>query len=205
MTIPGGIEPYLDLLGFQSKNIKLIAHPDVFERKIYKEFGEIGTRKRKDEITKYFDLNLSKDPVWLTKNLCFLGEIPRINDFEGKTPLGTIIKNQEELPDYLLDDSALAYRSSKGLVIITGCSHSGICNIIEQAKKICQEEKVIDIIGGFHLQKAKKEIVDKTIAYFKSCRIHNFHPGHCTDLQAKIELGKHFPIKEVGSGLVLEY
>ena len=53
--------------------------------------------------------------------------------------------------DILLDDSALAFRTGKGLVIITGCSHSGICNIIEHAKKVCGEERILDIIGGLHL------------------------------------------------------
>jgi len=200
-----GIEPYIDLVGDRSKNIKLIAHPDAFERKFYEGFGEIGTRKRKNEIAKYFDLNLLKTPSWLTENLCFLGEIPRKNNFEGKTPIGKIIKDGKELPDYVIDDSALVYKSKKGLIIITGCSHSGICNIIEYAMEICKERRIIDVIGGFHLLRTGKDIMNKTIEYFKSNNIQNFHPCHCTDLQAKIELGKQFFIREVGSGLILEY
>jgi len=200
-----GIEPYIDLVGEKSKSIKLIAHTNVFDRKLYKELGEIGTRKRKNEIAKYFDLNLSKAPVWLTNNLCFLGEIPRTNDFEAEIPLGVIVKEGKELPDYLMDDSALVYKSRKGLVIITGCSHAGICNITEYGKRVCGQEKIIDIIGGFHLLNAKKRILDKTVEYFRSCKIQSFHPCHCTDLQAKIRLGKYFSVKEVGSSLVLEY
>jgi len=201
----GGIEPFIDLLGNKTRNIQLITHPDVFDRKFYEGFGDIGTRKRKDEIEKYFDLNLSNMPIWITKNLCFLGEIPRINDFEAKTPLGVVIKDGKQTPDYLRDDSVLIYKSKQGMVIITACSHSGICNIIEYAKKICKKQRIIDIIGGFHLLNTKKSILNKTVKYFKSCDIQDMHPCHCTDLQAKIELGKHFPIKEVGSGLTLEY
>jgi metal-dependent hydrolase (beta-lactamase superfamily II) len=48
------------LIGDKPKNIKLIAHPQVFDRKFYEELGNIGTRMRKSEIAKYFDLNLSK-------------------------------------------------------------------------------------------------------------------------------------------------
>ena len=54
-------------------------------------------------------------------------------------------------PDHLLDDTALAFRSAEGLVIITGCSHAGICNITEYAREVCGERRVIDIIGGLHL------------------------------------------------------
>jgi 7,8-dihydropterin-6-yl-methyl-4-(beta-D-ribofuranosyl)aminobenzene 5'-phosphate synthase len=199
------MEPYIDLVGDKSKNIKLIAHPQVFDRKFCKGLGDVGTRKRKSKIAKYFVLNLSKKPKWITNNLCFLGEIPRINDFEAKIPCGMILKNGKVFPDYLVDDSALVYKSSKGLVIIPGCSHAGICNIIEYSKQICRETKIIDVVGGFHLLDVKKGIMSKTIEYLESCEIKCLHPCHCTDLQAKIELGKYFLIKEVGSGLILEY
>ena len=202
----GGIEPYIDLVGERAKNIKLVAHPFIFNRKIYEGFGNIGARKRKEEIADYFDLSLSKKPLWLTKDLCFLGQIPRRDNFEAKTPLGIVIKNGKKFPDYLMDDSALVYKSMKGIVVITGCSHSGICNIIEYAKKVCGgRQKILDVVGGFHLLNTKKGILDKTIEYLKRCEIMDFHPCHCTDLQAKIELGKHFAIQEVGSGLVLKY
>ena len=55
--------------------------------------------------------------------------------------------------DHILDDSALAFRTDEGLVIITGCSHAGICNIAEQAKTVCGNDRIIDIIGGLHLIK----------------------------------------------------
>ena len=209
----GGIEPYIDLFknkgkkydSEQSRTIKLVAHPLIFNRKIYEGFGNIGISKRKEEIADYFDLNLSRKPLWLTKNLCFLGQIPRTNNFEAKMPLGIVIKNGKKFADYLIDDTALVYKSKKGIVVITGCSHSGICNIVEYAKKVCGKQKILDIVGGFHLLNTKRKILDKTIEYFKSCKIMDFHPCHCTDLQAKIELGRHFPIRKVGSGLVLKY
>jgi 7,8-dihydropterin-6-yl-methyl-4-(beta-D-ribofuranosyl)aminobenzene 5'-phosphate synthase len=63
----------------------------------------------------------------------------------------------------------------------------------------------LDIIGGFHLLKARKGVLTKVIRYFQSQQIKNLHPRHCTDLKAKIELGKYFSVEEVGSGLVLKY
>jgi 7,8-dihydropterin-6-yl-methyl-4-(beta-D-ribofuranosyl)aminobenzene 5'-phosphate synthase len=199
-----GLEPLIEFLGKSTRKIKIVAHPEVFDRKVFKK-EEIGTRKRKNEIAKYFKLELHKEAYWITKNLCFLGEIPRENDFEGKNPIGFIIKGVKKFPDYLKDDSALVYKSKKGLVIITGCSHSGICNIIAYARKICIEKKVKDIIGGLHLYNAKKEVLEKTANYLKSCGIEELHPCHCTGLKGKLFLGKFLPIKEVGSGLMLEY
>jgi len=75
-------------------------------------------------------------------------ESQKKSDSESKSPLGSIIKPESEEPDYLHDETALVYKSPQGLVIITGCSHSGICNIVEQANKHCkEEERVMDIVG----------------------------------------------------------
>lgn len=54
-------------------------------------------------------------------------------------------------PDLVFDDSALAYASDQGLVIITGFSHAGTCRIVAHARKVCGEDRIGDIIGGFHL------------------------------------------------------
>jgi len=93
----------------------------------------VGSPLRDEEIKRYFPTNLSEKPVWITEDLVFLGEIPRGNSYE-KAEAGNrmiILPDGSKMPDHLIDDSSLAYRSKKGIVIITGCSHSGVCNIIE--------------------------------------------------------------------------
>ena len=49
--------------------------------------------------------------------------------------MGKQRKDEDWADDFVLDDTALAYKGRGGLFIITGCSHSGICNIVEYAKK----------------------------------------------------------------------
>ncbi|HBF65496.1 MAG TPA: MBL fold metallo-hydrolase, partial [Clostridium sp.] len=87
---------------------------------------------------------------WLTENLVFLGEIPRTLSFEEPYPIGVLEEEEGNQEDMILDDTALAYRTQEGIYIITGCSHGGICNIIEYAKKITGKEKVLGLLGGFH-------------------------------------------------------
>ena len=110
-----------------------------------------------------------------------------------------------EVDDFLLDDTALAYKSPKGLVIITGCSHSGICNIVEYARKVCGDGRVVDITGGFHLLDPNREQLQGTMAYFEALNPNCVHACHCTDLASKIALSGVVPVKEVGVGLALEY
>ena len=116
-----------------------------------------------------------------------------------------VINEAGEQPDYVIDDSAMVYKSEKGLIIITGCSHAGICNIIEYAKQTCDEEMVLDIIGGFHLQNANRQLLEQTVKYLQANKIQNIHPCHCVDLPAKVELGKVFLLEEIGVGSIFEF
>jgi len=205
-----GLDPLVRLYtesnieGLPHKGPTILAHPLAFFSKKFDDM-EIGSLVSRDKLSKHFAIELSKDPIWLTDRLLFLGEIERKNDFEGKKPIGSIMKPSGEEPDYLYDDTALVYKSPQGLVIITGCSHSGICNIVEQAKKLCKEERVIGIVGGLHLLNPSKEQLRGTLEYMKKLNPKQMHACHCTDLNSKIALSKVVNLKEVGVGLVLEY
>lgn len=183
----------------------IITHPLTFEAKHLEGVGEIGNIIEKEKLSSFFNIKYSKKPYWITEKLVFLGEIPRNNEFEGKTSIGQVYKNGIAKNDYIIDDSALAYKSEFGLVIITGCSHSGICNITEYAKKVCEESKVFDIVGGFHLLAPVDNQLLKTVKYLSDIDINQLHPCHCTDLQSKIELAQKLNVKEVGVGLELKY
>lgn len=87
--------------------------------------------------------------------------------------------------------------------MITGCSHSGICNIIEYAKKVCGEAKVQGVIGGWHLFKVDDRL-EKTIAYLQKHNIRELYPCHCCSFQAKAAVHAQIPVKEIGVGKVIE-
>ena len=57
-----------------------------------------------------FNVLTTYEPVSLTDNLVFLAEIPRFNDFEAKEPMEKVIRNGKYEDDYVLEDSALAYK-----------------------------------------------------------------------------------------------
>lgn len=187
------------------KNPKLIAHPIIFATRSADGLKEIGCTIPQSKLDKHFHIELQKEPFWLTDKLVYLGEIERSNDFENKSPVGDIHIGGKLKPDYLLDDTALAYKGKEGLVIITGCSHSGICNIVDYAKKVCGEDKVLDVIGGFHLMQPSKEQLSSTLDYFQKVKASELHACHCVDLDSKIALSKVANLKEVGVGLSLNY
>ena len=197
---------HFDRRNIESKQKKsLIYHPDALRPKNY-QTKVIGTNTTKDVLSAYFQCIEATEPFYISENVIFLGQIPRNNHFEGKEPIGTTLDhNEKHIDDYVLDDTALAITTSEGLIIITGCSHSGICNIVEYAKKITNMDKIVTVIGGFHLQKASDEVLNLTGNYFNKQNLLNIHPCHCTDLEAKIHLAKYAPVKEVGSGLQIGF
>lgn len=107
--------------------------------------------------------------------------------------------------DKLLDDTALAFRTEKGLVIITGCSHSGICNIVEQAKSVCGEERILDITGGLHLLAPDRSSLQKMVSYLRNLQLASLHACHCTSLSSKIALSDGSPLQEVGVRMTISW
>lgn len=180
-------------------------HPHALVPKKDNQLGNIGMMLPQSELEYHFHVVTSKEPINITERLVFLGEIERQNDFEKIKKFRILNHDGVDEEDKLLDDTALVYKSNEGLVIITGCSHSGICNICNYAKKVCGDDRIVDIIGGFHLQNPSEERLLKTLQSLKEMNIKRMHPCHCTDLKSKIFLGQEIEIREVGSGTVLEY
>ncbi|MBO5121248.1 MAG: MBL fold metallo-hydrolase [Bacilli bacterium] len=183
-------------------NIELISHPDSFNYK-EDEHESIGSPMTQKELEEVCTLTLTKRPLQISNNIIFLGEIPSSNDFEVRDVIGVCHKDNKVIGDTVMEDSAIVYKSEKGLFIITGCSHSGICNIIEYAKKVCNDNRIYGVIGGFHLLEENERLY-KTITYLKENNISELYPCHCVSLDSKIKIAKETPIKEIGVGQIIE-
>jgi len=184
------------------ENKKLITHPDSFSKRFGKsDHRFVGLSLSKEEVQKKFDLTERINPYQITTNLWFLGEISRLNNFESQT---TTFKFENGDDDFVSDDSALAVIVNDELVIITGCSHAGICNICEQAKKVTGISAIKAVIGGFHLKHQNRQ-TSETIDYFKRNRFEKIFPSHCTGLPALVAFYNEFGITQVKTGMVIEF
>jgi len=203
----GGLPFFMQKLESRASNQKpiLLAHPQAINQK-YFEGENIGLNADLSQLKKVFSFNLTEQPYHINPNLTFLGHIPTYFEFESRCAIGECLQEDgQNKQDLLYDDSALVYKAKNGLVIITGCSHSGICNIIKYAQEICSEQKIVDVIGGFHLLNASTDRIANTINFFAHNTPTNIHACHCTDLSAKIALGNSFSLCETGSGMQLTY
>ncbi len=205
-----GLEPLIRLYleaaieGLRLKRPRLSAHPDCFVTRSEEHLPEIGSLQSLSKLNEQFMLNLTPAPFRLTKSLHFLGAVPRRFAFEAMQPMGEIRQSGLSIPDLIPDDTALACETGRGLVVITGCAHAGVCNTVEYAREVTGVDKVVDVIGGMHLLNASRERLEQTADYLEKLNLEAFHPCHCTDLQAKIALARRLPVLEVGVGMRLE-
>lgn len=180
------------------ENKKLITHPASFSKRFGKSDNRyVGLSLSKEEIQKKFTLSETINHYQISTNLVFLGEIPRLNDFESQET-SFVFESGDD--DFVPDDSAIAAVVNNELVVITGCSHSGICNICEQAKKITGISKIKAVIGGFHLIYNDRQTLE-TVQYFKNNQVEKLYPSHCTQLPALSAFYNEFKIIQVKTGI----
>lgn len=78
-----------------------------------------------------------------------------------------------------IKEQALILNTSKGLVVITGCAHPGIENVVRKARQYLQKDIYL-IMGGFHLTGAGLSEIRKRIENLRALDIEKVAPSHCT-------------------------
>lgn len=186
---------------FNLEGGRLICHPGCFVKRYRKvDNSYIGLKNTKEEIEARFQLETFALPYGISEKIVFLGEIPRITDFESKN---TSFVFGDGTPDYVPDDSAVACILPEGLFVITGCGHSGIVNTLEHAKKATGIDNIYGILGGFHLKYVDNQTI-KTMEYLKANNVKHVYPSHCTGLPALAAFHEYFGVRHIKTGDVLE-
>lgn len=181
--------------------LKLVVHPEAFKKH---RFFIAGNGKKIDlpnlerSLVEKADFRLieTKSPYSvLDRKVLFLGEIPRNTTFEKGTPYTFFKKDGKEIWDAIEDDSALVMNlRGKGLVVISGCAHSGIINTIEYAIKVTGIQKIHAVIGGFHLTgPAFEPIIGQTVQELKKIAPNYIVPTHCTGRKAAQTIEREMP------------
>lgn len=179
----------------------LICHPGCFVKRFGKTSGNyIGLKHSKQYLDSKFNLITTEKPIQLFEGAYFLGEIPRITNFESQT---TSFVFDDGTPDFVMDDSALALKTEHGVFVVTGCGHSGVVNTLEHAKKVIGENRIYGVMGGFHLKENNRQTME-TIDYLKQNDVKHIFPSHCTTLPALSAFVNSFRISQIRTGDVIE-
>lgn len=198
----GGLKYLYDFYKNSNQRPKIVSCPNVFAQRFDNIDGEFGSPIPEKELKDVFEIIYSNKPFLLTENIVFLGKIPRINKYEGKNGIGYL--KDTGILDFVEDDSALAINLNGKIIVITGCSHSGIINICDYAKQFFKSENISLIIGGLHLENASKEHLAFTINELGKLNLDSLYACHCTGFSALNELAKKINTQKTGVGIEVE-
>ena len=130
-------------------------------------------------------------PRYLRPGIGITGPVPRNSTFED-TGGPFYLDPDKAQADPITDDLSLWFETSDGLVVLTGCCHSGLVNTVRQAQRISGVTRIRGIIGGLHLLNAGPERLDATIAFLHECAPDFLLPCHCTGTQVIERLRSEF-------------
>ena len=142
--------------------------------------------------------------VELMPGVGLTGAIPRNSTFED-TGGPFFLDQNKKTQDLLEDDQALWIKTSKGLIIVLGCCHSGLVNTVEYIKKLTGEEKIHTIVGGMHLLYATEERLDRTCQALETWQVEQLIPCHCTGEEVIPLLQQRFPNTFVASQVGMSF
>ena len=208
-----GMNGLLDRLG--PRRLPLVLHPDAYlERRLVFPNGRelnVPPPKRSDLRRENVELIEEVGPSLLVGGRILVsGEVARTTDFEKGFPIHYARRDGAWVPDPLIPDDqcAIVHLRGKGLVVVTGCGHSGIINIIRNARAITGVERVHAVVGGFHLTGGLFEpIIPATIAALQAIGPRYVVPGHCTGWSATHQIARAMPEafipNSVGTNFVL--
>ncbi len=195
----GGFDGLARLRG--RSGLPLTVHPAVWTRRRLDLPGgrgtELPTLSRGALEREGFAVIERRQPSLLAGGALITGEVDRVTEFErGMPPPHQAWDGHGWRHDpAVLDDQALVVSvRGRGLVIVTGCGHAGVVNIIRHAMRLTGVSRLLAVIGGFHLSgPAFEPVIPPTVAALTELAPELIVPGHCTGWRAQHTLAAKLP------------
>jgi 7,8-dihydropterin-6-yl-methyl-4-(beta-D-ribofuranosyl)aminobenzene 5'-phosphate synthase len=123
-----------------------------------------------------------------------------VKEVYGDSELFTGVYTTGELGVGIIEQS-LIVKTSKGLVVITGCAHPGIIEIIQRAKEVVPDNSIYLVIGGFHLSGASSTQIESIISSFIRLGVEKVAPCHCSGGETRRLFEESYGINYIESGV----
>ena len=195
-----------------NRAVPYYAHPGMFRSRAMRLPN--GGLRFMDDVPSIADLTAQgADVVCTSEPQLFLddmfyvsGEIPRVTPFERGLP-GQVRRTEDgsgwEPDELLMDERWLAVNlKSKGLVVLSACSHAGIVNVLTHARASFADVPLHGVMGGLHLSGANEAIIPQTVAAMAEFKLTQIAAGHCTGWRAIAALAAAFGDKVLAPAAV---
>jgi 7,8-dihydropterin-6-yl-methyl-4-(beta-D-ribofuranosyl)aminobenzene 5'-phosphate synthase len=153
-------------------------------------------KKMLDTLIKDNSQNLieTRTPLELMPGVWTSGEIEVLDKSELTENLFLLSENANFEEETFRDEIAIYIKvKNKGLVVLTGCGHTGIINIIKHGQKLCGVSKIYAIIGGLHLNWCSEEHINRVLSYFRELNPTLISGLHCTGFTFNAKLFSVLP------------
>ena len=197
------IEPWIERY-----RVPIVSHPAAFRERWWVKddgtmVGPVLPPPAQEWIAAGAKIIHSEQPYELEHGCWTTGYIPRVSFEEsGRSTKMRYRQGSEFLPDDMEDDQAIVINvKGKGLIVLSGCAHSGIVNTVAYAMQFSGIDSIYAIIGGFHLARTSDDEINRTIEYIKSVRPLLVIPSHCSGFRAINKFAQEMP-EEFVEGIV---
>lgn len=195
----GGLDGFVRAVG--RPNVPVLVHPGLWTQRRIAVPGidpiELPTMSKRALTVAGFEVIEESQPSLLFESSVLItGEVARTTAFEQGMPFHEAFDGHRWAPDPLiLDDQALILHvRGAGLVVLTGCGHAGIVNIVRHAQRLTGIEEVHAVFGGFHLNGPLfAPIVEPTVDALAALAPEVVVPAHCTGWHATHRVAARLP------------
>lgn len=182
----------------QTGELPIHAHPGIFTRRYWvgryerRANGLPFSRAQAEQAGARFELSREfrqlADGIWLS------GEVPLCDPTrKGDSALQYETDSGELVQDPLADDLSLLIESKNGPVLLTGCAHAGLPDIVAHMLARSGHSRVYAVIGGLHLAPADDDHFSAVVDTLKSAGVQRLGVSHCTGMKRAAELHALFP------------
>ena len=195
----------------QKGAVDVYGHSGVFAQRIWSKGDvtrDIGIPYRRSYLESLgATFSLGTQWVDVGPGVYLSGEIPRESTFEKNDPNMTLISSDGGRihPDPMRDDLSMVLDTEKGLIVVLGCAHAGMVNILNYVINQLGNKHIFAVIGGTHLGFSSSRQFDETLKVIDQYEIEHLGVSHCTGLEKASllhkHLGKRFFFGTVGSVL----
>jgi 7,8-dihydropterin-6-yl-methyl-4-(beta-D-ribofuranosyl)aminobenzene 5'-phosphate synthase len=149
---------------------------------------------------------VTEDMVEIEKGVWIVTNFERTHKIEKLNPHFQVVRNGIGVLDEFNDEVMLVVESSKGLVLIVGCSHPGILNMVDTVRSRFPLH-IHALLGGIHLVQASEERINEVVTTLDSFGIDRIGVSHCTGDEASLKLSqtiKGYFVNEAGYSLKID-
>ena len=199
------------------RTVPVFGHPDIFRPNFvllpeFMDYAMSGENSRVNLESAGARFVLTKDSMEPFPGVMLSGEVEHVTPFEETGGVSCLTTDDagNMVPDRLQDDISLVVNvRDVGAVVLSGCGHAGIVNIVKKAKILAGNDDIAAIIGGFHLLQATLERTEWTIAAFRETapNLSVIAPMHCTGLQPSAKMAAAYgdSFRELHAGDALSF